>query len=86
MQRTATTSSPRPATHDDIKSILGDLDDGKMLPILALQPTIADVEQACVWLGGDPDIFGTAEPLKGTASQIVTILTADEDEEPPRAP
>ncbi len=64
----------------------GDLDDSKMLPILALQPTIADVEQASVWLGGDPDIFGTGEPLKSTASQIVTILTADEEEESPRAP
>jgi hypothetical protein len=85
VQRTATASSHRPATHDDIKGILGDLDDSKMLPILALQPTIADVEQASVWLGGDPDVFGAAEPLKGATSQIVTILTADEEEEPPRA-
>jgi hypothetical protein len=26
----------------------------------------------------------SSEPLKGIASQIVTILTADEEEEPPR--
>jgi hypothetical protein len=85
MQRTATASSRRPATHDDVKSILGDLDETKMLPILALQPTVADVEEASVWLGGDADVFGAAEPLKGVASHIVTILTADEEEEPPRA-
>jgi hypothetical protein len=35
-----------------------------------------------MWLGGDPDLFGAAEPLKGIASQIVTILTASEEEEP----
>jgi len=86
MQRTATASSRRLATHDDVKSILGDLDETKMLPILALQPTVADVEEASVWLGGDADVFGTAEPLRGVASHIVTILTADEEEEePPRA-
>jgi hypothetical protein len=82
--QTAIASNSQSATRDDIKNILGDLDETRMLPILALQPTIADVEKASVWLGGDTDVFGAAEPLKGIASQIVTILTADEDEEPPR--
>lgn len=75
----------RPATHDEVKNIFGDLDESKMLSILALRPTIADLEQASMWLGGDTDVFGAAEPLKGVASQIVTILTANEEEEPPRA-
>ena len=35
-----------------------------MLPILALRPTVADVEEASIWLGGDADVFGVAEPLK----------------------
>ncbi len=82
---TATTTRPRRTTRDDVKGILGDLDDTKMLPIMALRPTIADVEAASQWLGGDRDVFGAEEPLKGVASQIVTILTADEEEEPPRA-
>ena len=73
------------ATSDDVARILGNLDETKMLPILALRPTIADVEEAAVWLGGDRDVFGPGEPLKGIASRIVTILTADEEEEPPRA-
>jgi hypothetical protein len=68
-----------------VKSILGDLDETKMLPILALRPTVEDVEAASVWLAGDADVFGAAEPLKGVASQIVTILTENEEEEPPRA-
>ena len=84
MQKTATASNRQAATHDDVKSVLGDLDESKMLPILALRPTVADLEAASAWLGGDADVFGAAEPLKGIASQIVTILTADEEEEPPR--
>jgi ribonuclease Z len=53
------------ATADDVARILGNLDETKMLPILALRPTIADVEEASIWLGGDRDVFGPGEPLKG---------------------
>ena len=74
-----------PATHEKVKRILGDLDETKLLPIMALRPTVKDVEEAAVWLGGDPDVFGAGPPLKGIASQIVTILTANEEEEPSRA-
>jgi hypothetical protein len=70
----------RPATHEDVKEILGDLDERKMLPILALRPTIADLEEALVWVAGDIDVF-EPRPLKGIAGQIVTILTENEEEE-----
>jgi hypothetical protein len=74
------------ATHDDIRGALGDVDPALMLEIMSLRPTIADIEEASVWLAGDPDIFGAAEPVSGVASAIVTILTeSEEDEEPPRA-
>jgi hypothetical protein len=72
------------ATIEDMRAILGDIDATKMLPIMALRPTIADIEEASIWLGGDRDVFGAGQPLKGIASQIVTILTADEEEERPR--
>jgi hypothetical protein len=70
----------RPATHEDVKGILGDLDERKMLPILALRPTVADLEDALLWLSGDRDVF-EPRPLKGIASQIVTVLTENEEEE-----
>jgi hypothetical protein len=69
------------ATRDDITSILGEIDQDKLIEIVSLQPTIADVEQASLWLSGDADVFGAAPPVKGKASHIVTILTADEEEE-----
>jgi hypothetical protein len=68
------------ATRDDIKAILGNIDQDKMLTIVELQPTIADVEAASAWLAGDTDIFEPAEPLKGAAAKIVAILTEGEDE------
>ena len=70
------------ATRDDIKGVLGDIDPAEMLAIISLRPTIADIEEASVWLDGDPDVFGAGEPVKGVASEIVTILTENEEEPP----
>lgn len=72
------------ATHNDIKRILGDIDPAELLAIISLRPTIADIEKASVLLEGDPDVFGAGEPVKGVISQIITILTENEEEEPPR--
>ncbi len=73
------------ATRDDIQGILGNLDGEQMLAIMSLRPTVADLEEASVWLEGDTDVFGAGEPIKGVASDIVTILTENEEEEPARA-
>ena len=72
------------ATADDIRRVLGTLDEAKLLDIVALRPTILDVEEASVWLAGDTDIFGASQPLKPVAGEIVAILTAGEEEEEPR--
>ena len=50
------------ATHDDIKGILGDIDSTEMLAMMSLRPTIADIEEASVWLEGDPDVFRAGRP------------------------
>lgn len=73
------------ATTRDVKSILGEIDAGKLIAIMSLKPTVAEVEQASLWLSGDADVFGAAEPIRGAASDIVSILTADEEEPPPAA-
>ena len=46
------------ATYADIKSSLGDIGSEKLLAILSLRPTIAEVEKASIWLSGDSDVFG----------------------------
>ena len=69
------------ATDADITSILGSINSDKLLAILSLQPTIAEVEEAAMWLSGDADVFGAGKPVKGNASHIVTILTAEEEED-----
>ena len=74
------------ASAADVRRILGDLDEARLLDILALRPTVLDVENASMELSGDRDVLGAGEPLKGVPGDIVEILTVDEEEEAPRAP
>ena len=71
------------AAHADVKGVLGDMDDATMAAILALQPTVADVEEASMWLSGDMDVFGPGRPLKHVPGQIVALLTAGDEENAP---
>jgi hypothetical protein len=76
-------TAARLALADDVRRILGVLDCDKAVAIMALRPTITDVEEASLWLAGDTDVFGAGKPLQSVAGRIVDILIADEDEEPP---
>jgi len=49
---------------------------------LELRSTLAELEEACIWLDGDRDVSGAESPLKGTPWKIVTLLSADEADEP----
>lgn len=74
------------ATRNDLLELVGDVDEQKMLDILALHPTIAEIEEAAMWVAGDGDILAKAgRPMSGTAAEILEILGAEEDEEPPRS-
>lgn len=66
---------------EDVKDVFGAIDDDKLAAILELRPTISDLEEASIWLSGDPDIFGPGRPLKEIAGQIVALLTANEDDD-----
>jgi hypothetical protein len=69
---------------DDVRGILGDIDDARIMDILALKPSLADLEEAAIWATGDGDVLAkSGRPLGGIAAAIVDILTADEEEPPP---
>lgn len=75
------TEEKQHASRDQIISILGPLDEETLIALVNLHATVAEVEEASVWLDGDRDVFGAEPPLKGKASEIVTLLTADEEDE-----
>ena len=72
------------ATESDLHQILGDLDDGTAVAILALHPSLAQLEEARVWLNGGGDVLGKEHrPLDGVVAQIFDMLKVDEEEPPP---
>lgn len=74
----------RTATGDDLHQILGDMDDSTAVAILALHPSLAQLEEARVWLSGTGDVLGKEHrPLDGVVAQIFDMLAVDEEEEPP---
>lgn len=85
MSQEATNAQPVPASLDDVRRVLGELDEPKLLDILALRPTILDLENASISLSGDRDVFGAGEPLPSVPGDIVAILTADEADEAQRS-
>lgn len=87
MTKAQQSATPRtPVDADQIRAILGNIDEEKIMAILHLQPTIAEVEEAAVWAAGDGDVLAKeGRPLSSTAAAIVDVLTADEEEEPPPA-
>jgi hypothetical protein len=77
--------STKAISEHELKTIVGNIDEGKIVEILKLQPTLEELEEAVVWASGDGDVLAKkGRPLTGKVSDIVEILTADEDEEPPR--
>jgi hypothetical protein len=69
------------ATIDDIRHFLGDLDEALLVQILAIEPTVDQVEQAALWLAGEGDrLSREGYPLEGPVAAIFDILAADEEE------
>ena len=83
-QSSAQDGDGRPlATIKDVTDIFGDIDDATLSAIMDLRPTIADVEEASVWMSGDRDVFGAGAPLKDVAGEIVSLLSGDDEENLP---
>jgi len=68
----------------EVQRILGDIDDVKVVKILALNPSLNDVEEAAAWLIGNGDFLAkNGHALTGSANAIVELLARDEEEPSP---
>jgi hypothetical protein len=68
----------------EVRRILGDIDDVKVVEILALNPSLNDIEEAAAWLTGNRDVLAKdGLMLTGAASAIVELLATDEEEPSP---
>ena len=70
-------------SQQDIRRILGCTDDAKIAEILALSPTIADVESAALCLAGNSDVaVKSAHHTSALAEAIVEIVCEGEEDAP----
>ena len=77
-------SGPEPtmveATASDVHHILGQTDDSTALAV-ALRPSVAQLEEARIWLDGAGDVLGKEHrPLDGVVAQIFDMLAVEDDE------
>ena len=80
------TTGPHAAIgRDDVVRILGDMDDENAAAILALSPSLTDLETAAMYAAGEGDVLAkSGRPLAGIAAEILEILAVEEEEpEPP---
>jgi len=75
----------RPASREDFHRILGELDDPRVIEVLALNPSVQDLEEAAICMAGDHDVLAkSGHHVSHAASRVIEILTAADEEEPPR--
>jgi len=71
---------PRHLTPQDVRHILGDLDDAKIAAILATDATSEELEEAAAWASGESDVMGELErPLEGVVATVYDILMTGEE-------
>ena len=74
-------SQSPPATPFDIQRLLGNLEATTVSAILALTPTIAEVEKAALWAEGEGETLTVRHQPRGTVDAILNLITVDEDDE-----
>ena len=69
----------RPAASDDVRRVLGDVDDARVAAILTLKPSWADLEDVAICMAGDQDILAeSGHEVAATASRIIELLAEEE--------
>lgn len=87
MPEKSPTSTARPAAREDFERILGSLEDPKVIDILELNPSVADLEEAAMCMAGDQDVLArSGHHVSAIAAKVVEILTAEEEEPEPSRP
>ncbi|HEY6983215.1 hypothetical protein [Reyranella sp.] len=75
-------ASRRPAARADFHRILGSLEDPKVIDILELNPTVADLEQAAICIAGDHDVLARdGHRVSSVAARVVEIIAGDEEQD-----
>lgn len=65
-----------PATREELRRILGELDEALVAEILALRPTVSELEEVAQRAAGQT----APRPAAGVVAELVAILSASEED------
>jgi hypothetical protein len=68
------------AGREDVTRIFRHLDDHAVSAVLALKPTVPQLQEAAARAAGASDIFADIRPARGVVESIVEIVEPEEDE------
>jgi len=71
------------ATHRDVERLLGPMDTGTVMAIMALSPSLQEVEKAALHVGGEAAALPERHQPHGTVLAIIELLTQDEEDDRP---
>ena len=74
-------SNAAAATPQDVQRLLGDLDQATLAAIMALLPTLAEVETAALWAAGEGETLPERHQPRRIVEAILDLIAVDEDEE-----
>jgi hypothetical protein len=79
--RTAASDPARRATSEDVRHVLGELEDVVIAEILSVQPTYRDISEAAIWAHGDSDLAVRERgELTAGALAVAEILVRHEED------
>lgn len=74
------TKSGRRMGRDEVVRLVGDLEDAKVAEILAIAPTLEELEEAVAWAESESDVMGELEKsLSGASARVYEILMTRKD-------
>ncbi len=68
------------ASSEDVRRLFRHLDDHTVVSVLALKPTVAQLEEAVTRTSGAGDIFADLRPAEGVVEEIIELVGMEEEE------
>jgi hypothetical protein len=74
-------TEPEMASAEDVQRLLGELDAAKLADILALRPSLEELEETAAWIAGEGDVPAQeGHPLTGKVAAIFDIVEPGQDD------
>ncbi len=74
-------SNSAAATPQDVERLLGELDAATLAAVMALSPTLAEVETAALWAAGEGETLPERHQPRRIVEAILDLIAVEEDEE-----